>query len=104
MYPVDHRKMEFTSVKSRNDSVCYQMLSLAFSINCKVAASHEKQSHYRSVLQERHGLPYFREDRNAVEYGLPFTTTSFAIALLLVFRTNESYRRWVVQVFILFSF
>ena len=65
-----------------------------------IATSHLKQSHCRSVLQERHGLPYFREDRNAVEYGLPFTTTSFAIALLLVFRTNESYRRWVVQVFI----
>ncbi len=45
-------------------------------------------------MQEKHDWPYFRENSNAVEYGLPFSTTSFAIALLLVFRTNESYRRW----------
>ncbi|KAK9866713.1 hypothetical protein WJX84_001390 [Apatococcus fuscideae] len=49
---------------------------------------------YKKLGQQRHGFPYFRENSNAVEYGLPFTTTSFAIALLLVFRTNESYRRW----------
>ena len=48
-------------------------------------------------VQERHSLPYFPENANAVEFGLPFTTTSFAVALLLVFRTNEAYRRCIVR-------
>ncbi|KAK9838837.1 hypothetical protein WJX74_004246 [Apatococcus lobatus] len=49
---------------------------------------------YVKLGVERHSFPYFPENANAVEFGLPFTTTSFAVALLLVFRTNEAYRRW----------
>ena len=50
-------------------------------------------------MQEERSFPWFPENANAVEFGLPFTTTSFAVALLLVFRTNEAYRRYVVHAY-----
>ncbi|KAK9838811.1 hypothetical protein WJX74_003791 [Apatococcus lobatus] len=49
---------------------------------------------YIRIGCEQHGLPYFSEEMTATAYSLPFTTTSFAVSLLITFRTNEGYRRW----------
>ena len=49
-------------------------------------------THWAAVLQQK-GAPSFYEHAD-VGYWQVFSLTSFALSLLMVFRTNSSYARW----------
>ena len=51
-----------------------------------------KRDPHQPALQQ-HGAPSFYEHAS-VGYWQVFSLTSFALSLLMVFRTNSSYARW----------
>ncbi|KAK9806463.1 hypothetical protein WJX73_010427 [Symbiochloris irregularis] len=93
-YTFEHWKRQHTARRYLSPLSCARMVFEVFWPMLAVTISSVAIGLYKEIAVGKHGAPWFAEGTNAVEFGLPFSTTSFAVALLLVFRTNESYRRW----------
>lgn len=73
---------------------CFNLLRVSFWPVIVVTLASTAIVLYRQIAVERHGWAWFKGGNSSGEYSVPFQLISFALSLLLVFRTTEVYRRW----------